>query len=108
MAARKPGSVAAPVKQKLRKNHGPKRHLFKEYKPMVRAMANAGLLTKYNNYESFVLSCGARGVRNNTAALWEEFQYLPYDKQKEFLKNLKENAQRIDAKIAKKNAKVSG
>lgn len=112
MAARKPGKVAAPVKQKLRKNHGPKRHLFKEYKPMVHVFAQSGLLDKYHNFESFTISCGAKGVRSNVAALWDEFRYLPYDQQKEFFKNLKENAQRIDAKIAKKSAaktaKVSG
>lgn len=92
MAARKPGKVAAPVKTKLRKNHGPKRHLFKDYKPMVKAMADAGLLTKYNNFESFTLSCAARGVKNGVAEMWTEFRLLPRKEQNEYLKNIKEHA----------------
>lgn len=29
-----------------RKAHGPKKHLFKEYKPMIHVFAQAGLLKK--------------------------------------------------------------
>ena len=46
------------------KKHGPKRHLFRDYKPMIKAFADAGLLSKYDNYESWVLACQARGKRN--------------------------------------------
>lgn len=105
MAARKPGKVAAPVKQKLRKNHGPKRHLFHEYKPMVHVFAAAGVLSKYSNYQSFCLSCQAHGVRSNTEAMWEEFRVLEYPAQKEYLKNIKENEKRIADFLAREKNK---
>lgn len=105
MAARKPGKVAAPVKQKLRKNHGPKKHLFKEFKPMVHLFAQDGLLTKYNNFESFSLSCAARGVKNDVAEMWTEFRALPRDKQDEYLKNIKENSVIAIQRSAKRKAK---
>ena len=77
MAARKPGKVTAPVKQKIRKNHGPKRHLFKEFKPMVHIFAATGILSKYYNYESFVQACGARGVRTALSEMWMDYSVLP-------------------------------
>jgi len=101
MAQRKGGSVA-PVKQKLRKNHGPKRHMFKDYKPMVKAFADAGLLTKYNDYESFALSCAARGVKTGVREMWSEFCILPRDKQDEYLANIKERAIAAVAKAEKR------
>ena len=70
------------------KKHGPKRKLFKEFKPMIKAFADAGLLTKYNNYESFCLACNARGKRNPTREEFNEFRLLPLEKQKEFFKSL--------------------
>lgn len=112
MAQRRGGSVAAPAKQKLRKNHGPKRHMFKDYKPMVHEFAKAGLLTKYSDYESFALSCAARGVKSGVAEMWMEFRYLPRDKQNEYLKNIRENSVAAVAKsekrkkAAKKSAEV--
>ena len=105
MAARKPGKVAAPVKQKLRKKHGPKRHLFCEYKPMVHVFAAAGVLNKYSNYQSFCLSCQARGVRSNTDAMWQEFRVLEYPEQKEYFKNIKANEKRIADFLAREKNK---
>jgi hypothetical protein len=105
MAARKP--APAPQKQKLRKNHGPKRKLFHEWTSTMRLhFAKAGVLDKYSNYDSFVLSCGARGIRSDTADLWEEFIRLP-DKQAkdQYLKDLKDNAMRVSKAKAKKSAK---
>ena len=112
MAQRKGGSVAAPVKQKLRKKHGPKRHMFKDYKPMVHVFAQAGVLSKYCEYESFAQSCAARGVKSGVAEMWDEFKYLPRDEQDEYFANLKENSikatQLVDErkKAAKKIAKA--
>ncbi len=91
MAQRRGGSVA-PVKQKLRKNHGPKRHMFKDYKPMIKAFADAGILDKYHDFESFQLSCAARGIKADLTEMWNEFRYLPRDKQKEYFKNIQEMA----------------
>ncbi len=70
------------------KKHGPKRKLFAEFKPMIKAMADAGLLSKYNNYESFCLACSARGKRNPTHYEFVEFTYLTKEQQREYFKNL--------------------
>lgn len=70
------------------KSHGPKRHLFKEFKPMVHLFAKAGLLSKYNNYESFCLACSARGKRNPTRKDFSEFVGLSREKQKEYFASL--------------------
>lgn len=72
----------------VRKNHGPKKHLFKEYKPMIKAMADAGLLTKYNNYDSFVIACQARGKRNPTIEDFKAFSVMTRLEQDQYLKNL--------------------
>ena len=72
----------------LHKKHGPKRHLFKEYKPMIHIIAKTGLLNKYNNYESFVLACNARGKRNPSKQEFIQFTLLTRSQQKEYLKNL--------------------
>ena len=102
MAQRRGGSVAAPVKQKLRKKHGPKRHMFKDYKPMVKAYADAGLLTKYNDYESFALSCAARGVKQGVREMWYEFRILPREEQDKYLANVKEKAAEAIKKAERK------
>ena len=105
MAVRKP--AAAPAKQKLRKNHGPKRKMFHCWSSTMRLhFANAGILDKYSNYESFVLSCGARGVRSDIESLWEEFYKLPDHQAKDkYLAELKDNAMRVAAAKSKKSAK---
>lgn len=91
MAARKPAKVAAPVKQKLRKNHGPKRKLFHDWDSTTRlALAKAGLLSKYSNYQSFALSLNARGIKKDVEKYWKDFCLLPnLEARKAFFKNLK-------------------
>lgn len=102
MAQRKVGSVAAPAKQKLRKNHGPKRKLFHDWSKVARAdLAQAGLLTKYYNYESFVLSCGARGIKTGTAEMWAEFSILTRAQQDDYLRHIKENSIKVTKKTKK-------
>lgn len=71
-----------------RKSHGPKRKLFASYKPMVKSFADLGLLDKFNNYESFVQACNARGMRNPTREEFKSFFILPRDKQVEYFKKL--------------------
>ena len=102
MAQFRGGSFATSAKQKLHKSHGPKRHMFKDYKPMIHQFAKAGLLTKYNDYESFALSCTTRGVKSGIAEMWIEFRCLPRDKQNEYLKNIRENSVAAVAKIEEK------
>ena len=93
MAARKPAKVAAPVKQKLRKRHGPKRKLFHEYTSTARlAMARGGVLSKYNDFESFCLALAARGIREKVTDMkfrWKKFCELPDLKaRREYFKTL--------------------
>ena len=72
------------------KAHGPKKHLFKEFKPMIHVFAQAGLLTKYSNFESWQMACTARGLKNPDRGLWQEFCKLPTVAAKdEWLKNLR-------------------
>ena len=109
MAARQPGKVAAPVKQKQRKNHGPKRHMFKDFKPMIAVFAQTGILSKFYNYESFVQALAVRGVRSMTQELWADFVLLSHSEKRVFLRDIKAQerlaAQRKteqDKKLAKK------
>ena len=90
MAKGKGGKPSVSAGPKLRKKHGPKKHLFKEYKPMIKAMADAGLLDKYHNKESFALALASRGIKKDVDAMWHQFQMLP-DRaaQVEWFKNLK-------------------
>ena len=70
------------------KKHGPKRHLFKEYKPMIKAFADAGLLSKYHNYESFVLACNAKGKRNTSRQEFNSFVCLSMEDKKKYFQSL--------------------
>lgn len=71
------------------KKHGPKRHMFKEYKPMIKAMADAGLLTKYNDFESWQLACAARGCKKVDLGEFKRFVVLPMEEKKAYFANLK-------------------
>lgn len=84
MAKPKKGSSSGP-----RKNHGPKRKLFKEFKPMIHAFAKAGLLTKYNNYESWCLACGARGKKDTSKSEFSKFVVLSRKEQEAYFKALR-------------------
>ena len=76
------------------KKHGPKKKMFHKYsKTMRMEMARCGMLTKYNDRESFEASCTARGVKNITNELWNDFRKLETKEQCiEFFKNIKQNA----------------
>jgi hypothetical protein len=67
----------------LRKNHGPKRHLFHELKPMVHVIAQSGLLSKYYAYESWALACQARGIKNPRKEDFNKFILLKTKKEKD-------------------------
>lgn len=85
MAKPKRGSSSGP-----KKNHGPKRHLFKNFKPFVWEVAPTGILNKYNNEESFILACQARGKKNASHEDWNYFFYKLNDKEKkEYFASLK-------------------
>lgn len=71
------------------KKHGPKKKMFHCWDSTTRLhFAKAGLLTKYHNFESFVLACNNRGKRNPTEADYREFRSLNAEQQKEYFKNL--------------------
>ncbi len=72
-----------------RKSHGPKKHLFKWYKPMIKSMADTGILSKYYDFDSFCLACVARGKRNPTKSDFNEFFILPIEEKKNYFNNIK-------------------
>ena len=80
----KGGASAGP-----RKPHGPKRKLFHSWTSTMRMhLARAGLLSKYYNYESFAIACGARGKRNVTRIEFSDFLLLSKDQKDEYFKNI--------------------
>ena len=85
MAKPKRGSSSGP-----HKNHGPKKHLFHELKPIVKQIADAGLLSKYHCYESWTLACSARGIKNPRKEDFNKFIILKTKAEKdEYFKSLR-------------------
>ena len=97
MAVRRGGKPAAPVKIRLRKNHGPKRYLWHGLDKVGRIdMGACGCLTKYWDKESFALACNARGVKICVNELWDEYKLLPTCAAKDvYLAEIKDNLKRI-------------
>ena len=95
---------AAPMKQRLRKNHGPKRRLWHDYGKVGRInMGQMGMLTKYHDKESFALSLAARGVKSDINELWNEYCILKTNREKDsFLVSAKEHAEKIAERKSKK------
>jgi len=92
MAKGKGGKTSVSAGPKLRKNHGPKRRLFHDYgNKIIRIeLAKAGLLSKYNDYESWMLACQARGKRKDIdKAEFDKFVVLSLKEKKEYFKNIK-------------------
>ena len=84
------GKKVASSGSTLRKAHkGPKRHLFKEYKPMIAAFAKAGILSKYYNYESWQLAMAARGCRKADYGEFSRFVVMSLEDKKAYFANLK-------------------
>lgn len=72
------------------KKHGPKRKLFHEWSSTMRKhFANAGLLSKNYNYESFTLSCNARGKRNVSKNDFNDFVKLSQEEKDRYFENMK-------------------
>jgi len=68
------------------KKHGPKTHRFSKYKPMIKAMADSGILSKYYERESFEQACLARGMRNVDSSTWNKFSVLSFEDKKKWFK----------------------
>ena len=71
------------------KNHGPKRHMHAWCGSMKKDFADAGLLTKYHDYESWQQSMAARGRKDITRAEFNKFVLLSREEQKEYFKSAK-------------------
>ena len=78
MAKPKKGMHSGP-----HKSHGPKRHLFKEFKPMVHEFGRLGVLDKYTNEDSFILAMAARGNKKVLHSDWVKFSQLKTRKEKD-------------------------
>lgn len=69
------------------KKHGPKRKMFHDWDSTTRlAFGKLGILNKYHNLDSFILSCQARGLKHGTQMDWQmrfsEFRELKTHKEK--------------------------
>lgn len=81
----KGGASAGP-----RKSHGPKRKLFHCWSSTMRKhLADAGLLTKSYNFESFAMACNACGKRNVSRSDFSNYIGLPQEEKENYFKNLK-------------------
>lgn len=70
------------------KKHGPKKRQWHMWSSTMRIhFANAGLLTKYYNRESWEQALTSRGVRTITDEMWKEFISLSREEQKTWFKN---------------------
>jgi len=112
MAVRRGGKVAALVKIKLRKHHGPKRRMFHCWDRSARlSFGQAGLLTKYNNFESFAQSCATRAkIKTFLKEMWAEYCILPTNVAKDaYLKDVEVHHKAVveAALIRSKKAKKS-
>ena len=72
-----------------RKSHGPKRKLFHCWSSTMRKQfADAGLLSKFHNFESFTLACNAKGKRNVTKNDFNEFVVLDDEEKKKYFEDM--------------------
>ena len=90
MAKGKGGKPSVSAGPKLRKKHGPKKKMWHCWDSTMRLhIAQAGLLSKYHNKESFEQALTAKGIRQNLDSLWSEFVRLPDEEKRAWFKNLK-------------------
>jgi len=88
MAKGKDKKVASSGPKKMHK--GPKRKLHHCWTSTMRMhLAKAGLLSKYNNYESWVLSVQARGKRDASRNDFNEFVKLSREEKDNYFNNIK-------------------
>lgn len=80
----KGGSSGGP-----RKNHGPKKHMFRWAGPMKWSLAKTGMLTREHDYEAWQQACTARGKRNISYIEFKNFVALTDEQKKEYFSNLK-------------------
>ena len=66
------------------KNHGPKRHMHSWCGALKSEYAKAGVLNKYNDFESWQLAMAARGNRKATEAEFYAFSNLSMEDKKAY------------------------
>lgn len=72
------------------KKHGQKRKLHHCWSSTMRMhLAKAGLLDKYNNYESWTLAIQSRGKRDASKNDFNEFVKLSSEEKDNYFKNIK-------------------
>ena len=72
------------------KKHGPKKKMFHCWSSTMRKhFADAGLLSKYNNFESWQQACQAKGKRNATKAEFDEFIKLDKEAKDSYFDSVK-------------------
>ena len=71
------------------KKHGPKRHLHAWCGAMKKDFADAGLLSKYEDFESWQLAMAARGCKKADKAEFSRFVVLSLEEKKAYFANLK-------------------
>ena len=72
-----------------KKKHGPKKKLHHCWSSTIRlALAKAGLLSKYNNFESWQQACQAKGKRDATKANFNEFVKLDKEAKDKYFEEL--------------------
>ena len=71
------------------KKHGPKRHMHAWCGAMKKDFADAGLLSKYYDFESWQLAMAARGNRKADYAEFRVFSLLSMEEKKAYFANCK-------------------
>ena len=71
------------------KKHGPKKKMFHCWSSTMRKhFADAGLLSKNYNYESFATACTAKGKRNVSKGDFNAFIVLPKEEKDNYFKSM--------------------
>lgn len=72
------------------KKHGPKKKMFHCWSSTMRKhFADAGLLSKYCNFESWQQACQAKGKRNVSRDEFNEFVKLDIEQKKTYFREFK-------------------
>ena len=72
------------------KSHGPKKKMFHCWSSTMRKhFADAGLLSKNCNFESWQQACQAKGKRNATEGEFNEFVKLDSEAKKAYFANIR-------------------
>jgi len=84
MAKGKGGRTSASGPRRV---HGPKRHMHAWCGAMKKLFADAGLLDKYHDYESWLLAMAARGCKKADKSEFDRFFALSMEEKKAYFDN---------------------